>query len=320
VASGLLVLLDDVAAIAKAAAASLDDVAAQALKAGGKAAGVVIDDAAVTPKYVIGLSPAREIPIVWNIAKGSLKNKLVILMPALLLLGYLAPWSISPLLAVGGLFLCFEGYEKLDQMFRGFAHQSHAPTADTVVALNPEELEQLRTAGAIRTDFILSAEIMAIAYDVIRDERFATRLGVLVVVAIAITGGVYGFVGLILKADDLGLHLARHGTRGPLRSFGRMLIAAMPWLLVVLGYVGTAAMLWVGGGIVLHAFPRIHDVIHDNVAAIDLPSAGAWGVEAGISLITGIAIGFVVASIVAVAKAYFRKDRDISRSTSWRQG
>ncbi len=317
-ASGLLVLLDDVAAIAKAAAASLDDVAAQAIKAGSKAAGVVIDDAAVTPKYVIGLSPAREIPIVWNIAKGSLKNKLVVLMPALLLLGFVAPWSISPLLAVGGLFLCFEGYEKLHHIIHGFFHPAHVPAAGEVVAMSPEELEQLRTAGAIRTDFILSAEIMAIAYDVVRDERFATRFGVLLVVAIAITGGVYGFVGLILKADDLGLHLARDRTRRPLRILGRMLIAAMPWLLVMLSYVGTAAMLWVGGGIVLHAFPRLYDALHDHVGALDLPDAVAWCVEAGISLIAGIAIGFVAASIVKATKARFRKDRTSTGSISSR--
>ncbi len=306
-ASGLLVLLDDVAAIAKAAAASLDDVATQAIKASSKAAGVVIDDAAVTPKYVVGLSPAREIPIVWNIAKGSLRNKLLILLPSILLLDFVAPWSISPLLAAGGLFLCFEGYEKLHQIVHGFVHPRPAPAPDQLEILSPDDLEEVRTRGAIRTDFILSAEIMAIAYDVVRGEAFATRLGVLTVVAIAITGGVYGFVALILKADDLGLHLSRNHFHNAIRGFGRLLISIMPRLLVVLTYVGTAAMLWVGGGIIIHSIPQAHHVLLEQVAHWGPTGLLAWCVEAGFSLVFGIIIGFVVVRIVDATRARFQR-------------
>ena len=302
-ASGLLVLLDDVAAIAKAAAATLDDVATQAVKASSKAAGVVIDDAAVTPKYVVGLSPARELPIVWNIAKGSLRNKLLILLPAMLLLGVAAPWSISPLLVVGGLFLCYEGYEKLHHIIHGMLHPAPKPAPDELMIMTPDELEKDRTRGAIRTDFILSAEIMAIAYDVVRSEPFTTRLGALLVVALAITGGVYGFVAIVLKADDLGLHLARDRFHTVVRGFGRFLIVMMPRLLVILSYLGTAAMLWVGGGIVIHSIPPAHHAVHDFVHGMELTGLLAWSAEAGISLVVGIAIGFVVEKIVAAIAA-----------------
>jgi predicted DNA repair protein MutK len=302
-ASGLLVLLDDVAAIAKAAAASLDDVATQAVKAGSKAAGVVIDDAAVTPKYVVGLSPARELPIVWNIAKGSLRNKLLILLPAILLLGVAAPWSISPLLAIGGLFLCYEGYEKLHHMVQAIVHPSPTASPDELETMTPDELEKARTRGAIRTDFILSAEIMAIAYDVVRSESFTTRFTVLLVVALTITAGVYGFVGLILKADDLGLHLARDRFHVVIRRFGTLLIAMMPRLLAVLSVLGTAAMLWVGGGILIHSWPEAHHALLDRVHAWELTGVLAWCAEAGISLVVGVAIGLVVERIVAAFSA-----------------
>jgi predicted DNA repair protein MutK len=306
-ASGLLVLLDDIAAIAKAAAASLDDVATQAVKASSKAAGVVIDDAAVTPKYVVGLSPARELPIVWNIAKGSLRNKLLILLPAILLLGVVAPWSISPLLAVGGLFLCYEGYEKLHHIVHGFLHPTRSLPADKLETMTPDALEKVRTRGAIRTDFILSAEIMAIAYDVVRNDPFTTRLGALLVVALAITGGVYGFVALILKADDLGLHLARDRSHLVVRGLGKFLIAMMPWLLMVLSALGTAAMLWVGGGIVIHSIPDAHHALLDRVHAWELNGFLAWCAEAGISLVVGIVIGLAVERIVAAISARLRR-------------
>ncbi len=313
--SGLLALFDDVAAIAKAAAASLDDVATQAVKASSKAAGVVIDDAAVTPKYVVGLSPARELPIVWNIAKGSLKNKLLILLPAILLLGVVAPWSIGPLLAVGGLFLCFEGYEKLHHIVHSFLHPAPALAPEALETMSPEELEQVRTSGAIRTDFILSAEIMAIAYDVVQGESFATRLTSLLVVAITITAGVYGFVALVLKADDLGLHLSQARYHQSLNAVGRLLIKGMPRLLVLLTYVGTAAMLWVGGGIIIHSIPPAHHSVQDLVHHWSLTGVTAWCAEAGISLVFGIAIGFVVVQIVEATKARFQRRRAEAQAT-----
>lgn len=309
--TGLLALLDDVAAIVKAtaasiddvavmaktAAATLDDVAVQAVKAGSKAAGVVIDDAAVTPKYVVGLSPKRELPIIWNIAKGSLKNKLIFLMPAALILGYAAPWIIAPLLAVGGVYLCFEGYEKLHEIAHKFLHKDghHHAEEETAEAITPEELEKIRTNGAIRTDFILSAEIMAIAYNTVKTEPFMTQFTALLFVAIGITVAVYGFVGLIVKADDVGAHMAQDKYHPAMQKFGRGLIKGMPALLVTLSYIGTAAMLWVGGGIIIHSIPFLHHEMEHLVHGLHLTGFLAWLCEASISLIFGIVIGFIAA-------------------------
>lgn len=300
--SGLIALFDDVAAIAKAAAASLDDVAAQAVKASSKAAGVVIDDAAVTPKYVVGLSPSREIPIVWSIAKGSIKNKLLVLLPGMLLLGYAMPWSIGPLLAIGGLFLCFEGYEKLHHVIHGLFHRDAAVNPETLQTMSPEELEAVRVSGAIRTDFILSAEIMAISYAVVKDDTLVTQVGSLIVVALAITIGVYGFVALILKADDLGLHLTKATFPKSLQLFGRMLIRGMPLLLVILSALGTAAMLWVGGGIVLHSIPSAYHAVEGMMHSTKLTGFLAWCVEAAISLVAGVMLGFLVAGVVEACR------------------
>lgn len=307
--SGLLALLDDIAAIVKVTAASIDDVAMQAAKASSKAAGVVIDDAAVTPKYVVGLSPARELPIIWNIAKGSLKNKLVVLLPAMLLLGWAAPWAIKPLLAVGGAFLCFEGYEKLHHIIHSYFHKEDPQHHVEPEVITPEELEKIRTNGAIRTDFILSAEIMAISFAVVAAEPFITQLSTLLVVAIGITAAVYGFVGLVVKTDDIGLHLAQDKYSPGLRKFGRGLIKGMPYLLKVLSYVGTAAMLWVGGGIIIHAIPALHHPVEHLLHALHLTGFAAWGVEAVISLIFGIIIGFIVVQgVERVKKAWAKKN------------
>tara|TARA_R110002124_G_scaffold176026_1_gene343918 strand:+ start:10839 stop:11819 length:981 start_codon:yes stop_codon:yes gene_type:complete len=249
--SGLLALLDDVAGIAKVAAASVDDVAGQAAKAGAKAAGAVIDDAAVTPKFIRGFAPARELPIVGKIALGSIRNKLLILLPAALILSYFAPWLIVPLLMLGGSYLCFEGAEKVYHLFR-----PHAPYADGQPrdGGDPVRLERQKVAGAIKTDFILSAEIMTIALAALPQEGQSiwTITAVLAVVAVGITVIVYGSVALIVKADDVGLWLARDGRLGATRALGRGIVAVMPGFLKILMIVGTAAMIWVGGSIIAH--------------------------------------------------------------------
>lgn len=300
--SGLLALLDDVAAIAKMAAASVDDVAAGALKATSNAAGVVIDDTAVTPKYVVGLSPARELPIVWNIAKGSLKNKLLILLPSMMLLGYLLPWAVQPLLAAGALFLCFEGYEKLQHAAKQAFSKSSHDTSHQPEPLSPEELERNRTAGAIRTDFVLSAEIMAIGYATVQEESFWIKLSALIAVAFCITAGVYGLVGLILKADDVGLRLVAP-KRGPVsRTLGRLLVQGMPGVLKVLSVVGTAAMLWVGGGIIIHSIPPLHHSVIEPLSQGVENGLLRWLIEAAISLVIAIPLGFLVVQVVQWAQ------------------
>ena len=205
--SGLFALLDDVATIAKVAAASIDDVGAAASKAGVKAAGVVVDDTAVTPRYVTGFTPDRELPIIWRITKGSLFNKLVLILPALLLLSSLAPWAITPLLMLGGAYLCFEGAEKVLHSLQ----EDKTSLAEDAAIVADKSHEETMVKGAVRTDFILSAEIMVIALNEVLDEHFAMRAATLAVVAVAITVAVYGVVGLIVKMDDIGLHMAKEG-------------------------------------------------------------------------------------------------------------
>src|SRR5262245_50778253 len=238
--SGLFALLDDVVALMKLAAATIDDAAGQAATAGAKAAGVVIDDAAVTPRFVAGLAAHRELPIVGRIAVGSLKNKLVILLPLALALSYLWPQAITPLLMLGGLYLCLEGAEKVRHMLSGASHAAlPAPAAEP--AVDATELEELKVNGAIRTDFVLSAEIMAIALASIDVPDLVTRALALATVAIIVTAGVYGTVALIVKADDIGVRLARRG--GPLSApIGRAVVYSMPHLLAVLSFVGLLAM------------------------------------------------------------------------------
>lgn len=296
--SGLLALLDDIAALVKVTAASLDDIATQAAAAGSKAAGVVIDDAAVTPKYVVGLSPARELPIIWNIAKGSFKNKLLFLMPAALLLGWLAPWIITPILAIGGAYLCFEGYEKLHEIMHKFMKKEHPhPIEEISEIITPEELEKIRTDSAIRTDFILSAEIMAIAYSSVSTQHLAIQIAALLFVAIGITAGVYGAVALIVKADDFGLHLAKDKNPAWLQSLGRSIIKGMPVVLSFLGGIGVAAMLWVGGGIIIHAIPFLHHELSHLSHALHLAGFVKWLFEATLSGVFGIIIGLIIAPL-----------------------
>lgn len=289
---GLLGLLDDVTALAKVAAASIDDVAGQATKAGLKAAGAVIDDTAVTPNYVTGFSADRELPIVWRIAVGSIRNKLLILLPAALALSFFAPWLITPLLMIGGAYLCYEGAEKVFEAL--FPHEAHAHEAEAAapVAADPRKLEEERVAGAIQTDFILSAEIMTIALAALPDLPFWEQALVLVVVAFGITAAVYGAVALIVKADDFGLALASKGRTGLGRATGRGILIAMPWVMQTLSIVGTAAMIWVGGGIVVHGLAGFGlDQIEHLIEAI------AHGAEAMLPALGGFVEG--LATILA---------------------
>ena len=307
-ASGLFALLDDVAAIAKVAAASLDDVAAQTVKAGGKAAGIVIDDAAVTPRYVVGFAAERELSIIWGIALGSLKNKLVFLLPAALLLQAFLPWAITPILMLGAVYLCFEGAEKLWHMLRPH-HEEHGDEGP--VAATPEALEEQKVAGAIRTDLILSAEIMAISLATIEAPDLVTRAVVLAVVGIVITVGVYGAVALIVKADDIGAALAA-GRVGALRGIGRALVRGMPPFLSVLSVIGTLAMLWVGGGILVHGLAGFglhapEDAIEAVAHALAKPAGPLadtieWLVFALGAALLGIAVGAVAIAVLGLAK------------------
>jgi len=254
--SGLAALLDDVTTIAKVAASSVDDMAAAAGKASSKAAGVVIDDAAVTPQYVRGFSPDRELPIIWKIAKGSLKNKLLFILPTALVLSAFLPWTVTPILMIGGAYLCFEGAEKALEKLASATSGQRKGLVEEVAELTRDGHEATMVSGAIRTDFILSAEIMAIALNEVAAQPMWTRVGSLLFVAIAVTLAVYGIVGVIVKIDDVGLAMAqRH--HGGSRALGRMLVRGMPKLLTVLSVVGTAAMLWVGGQIILHGL-HIH--------------------------------------------------------------
>jgi predicted DNA repair protein MutK len=309
--SGFFALLDDIVAITKVAAASLDDVAAQALKAGKKTAGIVIDDAAVTPRYVVGFAADRELPIIAKIAWGSLKNKLLYLLPGALLLSYFAPWAITPLLMLGGAYLCFEGWEKVHAMLH--PAPSVPPGAAAVVAPAATEKqmsEDDKIASAIRTDFILSAEIMAITLAAVETPGFWSKAATLTLVGILVTVVVYGAVALIVKADDVGLHLAQKGRTAMTRSFGSGIVHAMPGVLKLLAFVGMLAMLWVGGGIILHGLAEyglgaIPYAIHDfaKVAGSSLgPIAGfaTWAIDATAAGVIGLAIGWVVAKVVGL--------------------
>jgi uncharacterized protein len=289
--SGLAALLDDISVIAKAAAASIDDVAAAAGKAGSKAAGVVIDDTAVTPQYVTGFTPDRELPIIWRIAKGSLFNKLVIILPVALLLSLFLPWAITPLLMAGGAFLCFEGAEKVLEKLMPHEEESLAEELAEVCSKTHEEN---MVKGAVRTDFILSAEIMAIALNEVKslaETSIWLEAATLGFVAVVITIAVYGVVGLIVKMDDVGLHMAQRENGGA-QAFGRALVNGMPKLLSALSIIGTAAMLWVGGQIIVHGFG-----LHPNEWVGLHEGALAWIADATISGVIGLAIGAVIVGL-----------------------
>jgi predicted DNA repair protein MutK len=299
--SGLLALLDDVAALVKVTAASLDDIPAQVAKTTGKVSGIVIDDAAVTPKYVVGLDPSRELSIIYNIGRRSLFNKLVFLAPAALLMGTFAPWLIKPLLMVGGAYLCFEGYEKLHTMFHPNAHDKADDAA--METITPEELEKIRTDSAVKTDFILSAEIIAITYATVVDKDIATQIIVLISIAIGITVAVYGFVGLVVKADDIGLYMAKNARAAITRKAGRGLVKAMPGFLKILGIIGTAAMLWVGAEIIAHGVPPLHHGLEGIAHYFAAVPAVAWVAKASICALGGVVIGWVIEKILAFVRA-----------------
>ncbi|MBO9708997.1 MAG: DUF808 domain-containing protein [Caulobacter sp.] len=296
--SGLFALLDDIAGIAKLAAASLDDVAGAAGKAGAKAVGVVVDDTAVTPGYAMGFKPEREIPIVAKIAVGSLRNKLLFLLPGALLLSAFAPWAVTPILMLGGAYLCFEASEKIIGAVAGHDEVDEIEE----LALSSAELEKQKVSGAIRTDLILSAEIMAIALGDVADRPLAIQAGALLIVGVLLTVAVYGVVGLIVKMDDIGLHMAgRSGRLTPV--VGRGLVKAMPVVMESLTVVGTAAMLWVGGGIIVHGLEHFHlTPVPHWVEAIKhfaglVPGVGpvtGWAAMAAASAVVGLVVGGII--------------------------
>src|SRR6478609_1043467 len=299
--AGLAALLDDVAMIARLVAASVDDVAAGAGRASVKAAGVIVDDAAVTPRYVQGFKPNRELPVIRKIAVGSLRNKLLFILPAALLLSELLPWLLTPILMVGGTYLCYEGAEKLWEWVNPGAHaEDESPAAET----GPEQEKRL-VSGAIRTDFILSAEIMVIALDEVAEEPLLSRALILVFVAFAITIGVYGVVGLIVKMDDIGLKLVESGKS---ESLGRGLVHAMPVILNVLAKVGIIAMLWVGGHILLVGLDELgvhflYDFVHHleedvHEATGALGGVLGWLTNTIASAILGTIVGAIVVTVL----------------------
>lgn len=304
-AAGLAALLDDIAAIARVAAASVDDISAAAGRAGAKAAGVIVDDAAVTPRYVTGVDPSRELPMIKTIAIGSLRNKLLFIVPVALLLSIFLPWLLTPILMLGGCYLSYEGAHKVLE-WMGVGHDS---SHDEPAVEKGPEAEKKVTSGAIRTDFILSAEIMVISLNEVADERLLNRAIILVVVAIAITALIYGAVALIVKMDDIGLNLAKRESEGA-QKFGRGLVKAMPIVLKTLSIVGVVAMLWVGGHILLVGidelgFHPIYEFVHhaEEVVAGWIPAiagALAWLTNTFFSAILGLVVGLLIVGIVSV--------------------
>ena len=293
-AIGLAALLDDIALLAKAAASSIDDVAAAATKASSSAVAVVVDDTAVTPQYVQGIDPKRELPIIKKIAWGSLRNKAFILVAALIISEF-APWVFAPLLIIGGTYLCFEGAEKILGRFFGEKH--------TGIAIEQgADAEKKIISNAVRTDFILSTEIMVIAMNEVADRSLGIRAGAMVAVALIITALVYGVVALIVKMDDIGLSIAsRENASSFAQRFGIAIVNFMPILLRILTVVGVAAMIWVGGHLIIANLAEIgwhtpHELVEHAVSLVPT-GALAWIVETILSFISGFVIGSVFASI-----------------------
>jgi uncharacterized protein len=305
-AGGLLGLFDDVAALAKLAAASVDDVGAAAGRASVKAAGVVVDDTAVTPSYVHGLAAERELPIIRRIATGSLRNKLLFILPVALVLSAIAPTLVEIILMIGGAYLCYEGAHKILHALQGHHDEDDVPA----VVAGPDA-EQATISGAIRTDFILSAEIMVIALKEVIDEPIVSRAIILVVVALLITVVVYGLVAAIVKMDDIGLSLTQRSSDGA-RRVGRALVNGMPVLLTWLSRIGTAAMLWVGGHILIVGSDELgwhggYDVVHDLEEAVHgtgwVSGVLDWLVNTAASAVVGLVVGIAVAAVVSKVQA-----------------
>ncbi|MGP4057113.1 DUF808 domain-containing protein [Mycobacterium sp. 4D054] len=299
---GLFALLDDVAALARLAAASVDDIGAAAGKATAKAAGVVVDDTAVTPQYVHGIAAERELPIIKRIAIGSLRNKVLFILPVALLLSQFAPWLLTPILMLGATYLCFEGAEKVWGMIRG--HETHGAPA----AISGADAEKFMVTGAIRTDLILSAEIMVIALNEVADQPFVPRLVILLVVAVAITAVVYGVVAGIVKMDDIGLRLTERSSAFA-QKVGRGLVAGMPKLLSALSVIGTVAMLWVGGHILLIGTDELgwhgpYSLVHHAEEYVHhvggVGAALAWLVNTAASAVIGLVVGALVVAVMHV--------------------
>jgi predicted DNA repair protein MutK len=314
-AGGLAALLDDIAALAKLAAASVDDVGAAAAKASAKAAGVVVDDTAVTPRYVHGFTADRELPIVRRIATGSIRNKLLIILPVILLLSQFVPWLLTPILMAGGTYLCYEGAEKI------WEKVAHHETHDVPAGMVGEQDEQTMVQGAIRTDLILSAEIMVIALNEVADEPFLTRTLVLIVVAFAITAVVYGVVALIVKMDDIGLSLAQRRSPAARRS-GLLLVRAMPTVLALLSTLGIIAMLWVGGHIILNGLDELGwSWLYDQVHHLEVLVADAAGAFGGVlawvtNTLASAALGLVVGAVVVMVVSLVRRLRPAADVTA----
>lgn len=298
-AGGLIALLDDIATLAKATASSLDDIAAGAAKASSKAVGVVIDDTAVTPQYVAGLDPSREIPIIKKIARASLINKLAIILPVALILTWLAPWLLPVILIIGGSYLCFEGGEKA--LAKLHLYPEHEDHEDAATPVTPEEIEKGIVSSASRTDLILSAEIMLISLAGVTTTSNLVKVGIMVSVAFFMTFFVYGIVAVLVKMDDLGLRLAEK--KGGIGSFGRGLVSVMPKVFTIIGVVGTLAMLWVGGHIIISSlndlgFTALHHIVEHGVSYVEhLGGAAAWTTETVQSGIFGLIWGIVLAYI-----------------------
>ena len=298
-AGGLLALLDDVALIARQAAASVDDIAGMTAKTSTKAAGVVIDDAAVTPQYVSGITPARELPMIWRITKGSLRNKLVFILPIALLLNAFAPWALTPILMLGGAYLVFEGAEKIVHKLSSDGDEQAEQAAN-----KSEQDEDNLVNSAIRTDLILSTEIMVISLDEVKDQPVWMEAVVLIAVGVFLTVAVYGAVALLVKIDDIGRGMIE---RGNAPKLGRGLVKAMPYVLSAIGVIGTIAMLWVGGHLIVRGFDEVfgwhwpHEIIAKGQEAVGGGALG-WMVETGISMIVGLIVGFIVLGVVQLVK------------------
>jgi predicted DNA repair protein MutK len=297
-ATSLLLLLDDIAGV-------LDDVATMTKVAAKKTAGVLGDDLALNAKQVTGVEPARELPVVWAVAKGSAVNK-AILVPAALLISWLIPWAIPPLLILGGAFLCYEGAEKILHAVLHRGGHGHDAPAGSAGADHAPAVERKKIAGAIRTDFILSAEIIVITLDLVSAKPLVTQVGVLVTVAILMTIGVYGLVAAIVKLDDLGMALASRQTAG-IAALGRGIVAAAPWLMRALSVAGTAAMFFVGGGIIVHQLPAVHDLLHQGLARLGIETHGDPTAAVQLALksadaLFGLALGLVIVALTGLGR------------------